>query len=131
MLQNDMGPAIATEAEAKHSQSCAKEMNMSGNRTQGRPQHEVISGATQLRLEFVQDETRLQHQEGAVRAAGERMLTSIRSEETSQKRRKALDVKLKFHKPTSMRCSIMQSVSWPPIHKLKMLPTLCQDSLIR
>ena len=96
-----------------------------------RPQHEVISGATQLRLEFVQDETRLQHQEGAVRAAGERMLTSIRSEETSQKRRKALDVKLKFHKPTSMRCSFMQNVSWPPIHKLKMLPTLCQDSLIR
>ena len=61
-----------------------------------RLQHEAVSSASRLRSEFLQAENRLQHQEEAVQAAGESMV-SKHSEEVSQMRRETVNVKLKLH----------------------------------
>ena len=71
LVQNDTGPAAAAEAETRHS-------TIMNERTEqfrefARLQHEAISSASRFRFEFLQAENRLQHQEEAVKAAGESM----------------------------------------------------------
>ena len=58
-----------------------------------RLQHEAISSASRLRFGFLQAEN---SQEEAVKAAGESMANK-HSEEVSQMRREAMDVKLNLH----------------------------------
>ena len=94
-VQTDAGPAVAAEVEARHS-AMMNERNEQCREQLVRLQHEAISRASKLRREFLQAETRLQHQEEAVRAAGESMANK-HSGEVSQMRRKAMDVKIKLH----------------------------------
>ena len=55
-----------------------------------------MSSASSLRFDFLQAENRLRHQEEAAKAAGDSMANK-HSEEVSQMRREAMDVKLKLH----------------------------------
>ena len=72
LVQNDIGPAVAAEAEARHT-AIMNERNQQFREQMARIQHEALSGATRLRLEFVQAENRLQYQEESIKAAGESM----------------------------------------------------------
>ena len=89
LVQSDTGPAIAAEAEARHS-AIMNEKNQQFREQMARIQSEAISGAARLRLEFVQAENRLQHQEDSLRAAGESMANQ-HSEEISLMRHEAME----------------------------------------
>ena len=99
LVQSDTGPAIAAEAEARHS-AIMNEKNQQFREQMARIQNEAISGAAKLRLEFIQAETRLQHQEESLRAAGESMANQ-HSEELSPMRHEASDAKAKLHQAES------------------------------
>ena len=92
-VQNETAPAFAAAAAARHS---ATIRNKQFREQFVRLQHEAISSASRLRFEFLQAENHLQHQEEAVKAAGESM-DNKHSEEVSQMRRETMDVKLKLH----------------------------------
>ena len=66
LQKTDTGPAIAAEAEARHS-AIMSETNSYHREQINQLQAQAVSSATQLRLEFLQAENRLQHQEEALR----------------------------------------------------------------
>ena len=99
LVQSDTGPAVAAEAEARHS-AIMNEKNQQFREQMARIQTEAISGAARLRLEFVQAENRLQHQEESLRAAGESMANQ-HSEEISLMRHEASEAKAKLHQAES------------------------------
>ena len=99
LVQSDTGPAVAAEAEARHS-AIMNEKNQQFREQMARIQSEAISGAARLRLEFVQAENRLQHQEESLRAAGESMANQ-HSEEISLMRHEASEAKAKLHQAES------------------------------
>ena len=95
LQQNDTGPAVAAEVEARHS-AIMTEANSFHREQINQLRAQAVSSATQLRLEFLQAENRLQHQEEALRSAGE-SLANQHSEEVSQIQREAMDYKVRFH----------------------------------
>ena len=95
LVQNDTGPAVAAQAEARHSANMNERKEQFGEQFV-RLQHEAISSASRLSFEFLQAESRLQHHTEAVKAAGEGRANKP-SEEVSQMCRNAMDVKLKLH----------------------------------
>ena len=106
LVQSDTGPAVAAEAEARHS-AIMNEKNQQFREQMARIQNEAISGAAKLRLEFVQAEARLQHQEESLRAAGESMVNQ-HSEEISLMRHEASDAKAKLHQAESTVQDVMK-----------------------
>ena len=106
LVQSDTGPAIAAEAEARHS-AIMNEKNQQFREQMARIQTEAISGAAKLRLEFVQAENRLQHQEESLRAAGESMADQ-HSEEISLMRHEASEAKAKLHQAESTVQNVVQ-----------------------
>ena len=106
LVQNDTGPAIAAEAEARHS-AIMNEKNQQFREQMARIQSEAISGAARLRLEFVQAENRLQHQEDSIRAAGESMANQ-HSEEISLMRHEASEAKAKLYQAESTVQNVVQ-----------------------
>ena len=106
LVQSDTGPAVAAEAEARHS-AIMNERNQQFREQMARIQTEAISGAAKLRLEFVQAEARLQHQEESMKAAGESMANQ-HSEEISLMRHEASDAKAKLHQAESTVQNVVQ-----------------------
>ena len=93
LQQNDTGPAVAAEAEARHSATMT-EANSCHREQINQLQAQAVSSATQLRLEFLQAENRLQHQEEALRSAAE----SLANKHSLQMQREAIDYKVSLHR---------------------------------
>ena len=95
LVGNDSGPAVAAEAEARHS-AIMNERNEYFREQFSRLHADAMSGAARLRLEFVQAENRLQYQENEMRSAGESMAT-IHQQEVHQMQKEALDARAKLN----------------------------------
>ena len=95
LQQNDSGPAVQAVAEARHSAIMAEaQSNYREQVTQ--LQAHAISSATQLRLDLLQAEHRLQQQEEQLRSAGESLATK-HSEEVSQMQKEVTEYKIRLH----------------------------------
>ena len=90
-----------------------------------RLQHEAISGASGLRLELLQAGSLFQHHEEAVKAAPESMANK-HSEEVSQMRREAMDVKIKLDQAETTVSEVGHHAERK--HKLRRLLIPCQVS---
>ena len=105
IVQNDSGPAVAAEAEARHS-VIMNEQNEQFREQMARLHADAISGAARLRLEFVQAETRLHNQENQMRSAGESMAT-LHQEEVAQMQREALEARAKLNHAESVVSNVV------------------------
>ena len=106
LQQNDSGPAVQAVAEARHSAIMAEaQSNYREQVTQ--LQAHAISSATQLRLELLQAEHRLQQQEEQLRAAGESLATK-HSEEVSQMQKEVMEYKIRLHQAEAHASEIVR-----------------------
>ena len=88
-------PALMAEAQSNHREQITQ------------LQAQAISSATQLRLELLQAEHRLQQQEEQLRSAGESLATK-HSEEVSQMQKEVTDYKIRLHQAEAHASEIVR-----------------------
>eukprot|EP00439_Symbiodinium_sp_Y106_P017543 s1383_g2.t1 len=106
LQQSDTGPAVAAEADARHS-AIMTEASSFHREQINQLQAQAVSSATQLRLEFLHSENRLQHQEDALRSAGE-SLANKHTEEVSQMQREVMDYRIRLHQAEATASDVVR-----------------------